>query len=207
MSGALALGLVALASWVFHLLTLRSDRQTQLTWVRVQPSLPEFAALDALPDGPRSFSREELARLKVDAPPHTTLGSVIAVVDGGNGAFALSLIEALRVALPEAVIMPYALTAAARRAMEGAAGGSAPPGALGRAAVIIAMSDDLTTSADGEPPDLELQDALKAGNARVLLLPPRRSNYRWVGAPDWPAERWIQCVVSEAAHVVRPNTL
>jgi hypothetical protein len=203
MSAALAVGLVALASWVFHVLTLRSDRQAQLTWVRVQPSLPESTAPSAPPEGPRSFSREELAPPKVETLPHTAPEASIVVVDGGNGAFALSLIEALRAAFPEAVIMPHGLTAAARRAMEDTGGGSAPPGALGRAAVIIALSDDLAVSADGEPLDLDLEDALRAGNARVLLLPPRRSNYRWVGAPNWPPERWIQYVVSEAAHVIR----
>jgi hypothetical protein len=202
-SGALAVGLVALVSWAFHVLTLRSDRQTQLTWIRVQPSLPEPAALGALSEGPRSFSREELAALKVETPPYMASGPTIVVVDGGDGAFAVSLMDALRAALPEAVIMPHGLTAAARRAMKDASGGKVLPDALGNAAVIIAASDDLAISADGETADSELQDALRAGAARVLLLPPRRPSYRWVGAPDWPPERWIQYVVGEAIHVIR----
>lgn len=205
-SGALALGLVALGWWVLHVLTLRSDRQAQLTWIRVQPSLPQPFTIPVVPIGVRNFSREELAPVaaKVQEPlPIMPAGPIIVVVDGGDGAIGAGVIEALRAALPDIVISPYGLTEAARVAMAGEVAGAVFPGALAHAAVIIAPSDDLVAPAAGVSQDHELQTAVAAGHARVLLLPPRQPQYRWVGAPDWPPERWIQYVVGEAARALR----
>ena len=213
MSGALSIGLVALGWWVLHVLTLRADRQAQATWLRVQASLPGPAPFEIPAEGPRNFAREELAPLPVAAAAVAPIaaasapgGPVIVVVDGEDGAMGVSIIDALRVALPNTVIAPHGLTAAAREAMKaGSADAATLSDALKWAAVIIVASDDLPARGEGVSPDYELQSAFESGRARVLLLPPRRAQYRWVGAPDWPMDRWIQYVVSEAARALQPG--
>ena len=37
----------------------------------------------------------------------------------------------------------------------------------------------------------------------LLLLPPRDSRLRWVAAPDWPLEQWIENAVIEIADAVK----
>jgi hypothetical protein len=39
-----------------------------------------------------------------------------------------------------------------------------------------------------------------AGPGRKLLLPPRELSLRWVAAPDWSEERWIENAVIEAVN-------
>ncbi len=209
MSSALAVGLVAVGWWALHVLTLRSDRLAQATWLRVQASLPGPVEFVIPADGSRSFAREELTPLapaspEMDATAAVPAAPVIVVVDGADGALGVSIMEALRAALPGVIVAPHGLTVPARQAMQDdAANASALPDALKWAAVIIMASDDLPARGEGVSPDYELQSALESGRAQVLLLPPRRAHYRWVGAPDWPMERWIQYVVSEAARALQ----
>jgi hypothetical protein len=43
---------------------------------------------------------------------------------------------------------------------------------------------------------------LAASPARLILLPPRDPRLRWVAAPDWPDERWIENAVIEVSNVL-----
>jgi hypothetical protein len=125
-------------------------------------------------------------------------------VDGEDGVLGVSIMDALRLALPDAIIAPRGLTATARTAMQaGSTDAAMVSDALKWAAVIIVASDDLPARGEELSPDYELQSAFEDGRARVLLLPPRRAQYRWVGAPDWPMERWIQYVVSETVRALQ----
>ena len=46
----------------------------------------------------------------------------------------------------------------------------------------------------------QLAAAIAAGPGRKLLLPPRELSLRWVAAPDWSEERWIENAVIEAVN-------
>ena len=118
-----------------------------------------------------------------------------------------ALLAALRRALPDAVLWPVGLNAAAQLAMLNALGDGTPPAvpadALSRAAAVLGPGDILLAGGlDGEvTPDLAA--ALAASPARLLLLPPRDPRLRWVAAPDWPLERWIENAVIDATNATR----
>lgn len=188
-TGALATGLVALTWWTVHFLSLRADRQSQAVWLRVQASLPA--------EGPRTIPRETLAPIGVEIAPVQP----IVIVDGDDGAIGVALVRALRAALPQATVWPLGLTAAAQAAMTQALGAGAAslpaPEALAAAAVLIGPSDALTP--ERVP---QLAAALTGGGTHVLLLPPRDPRLRWIAAPDWPIERWIEYAVTEAGAAI-----
>jgi hypothetical protein len=78
-----------------------------------------------------------------------------------------------------------------------------PGNALAQAAVILGPSDILLAgSLDGDVTN-DLVSALASSPTRLLLLPPRDSRLRWVAAPDWPLERWIDNAVIEIADAVK----
>jgi hypothetical protein len=202
-TGALAAGLVAVVWWLVHLLTLRADRKMQSTWERIQ-SLAAAPAQAA--PGVRSYRREELSALPVVAAAERAALRPVVVVDGGTGALGAGLVAALRTALPRAVIWPVGLNPGAQAAMSRALGHrtpfAPPPDALARASVVVGATDVLFTENGGSALEAGLAEALAAGKARVLLLPPRGGSLRWVAAPDWPDERWIQYVVAEATDIL-----
>jgi hypothetical protein len=55
---------------------------------------------------------------------------------------------------------------------------------------------------DGDAPP-ELAAALAASPAQKFLLPPHDSRLRWVAAPDWPLELWVEYAVAEMAEYLR----
>ncbi len=132
----------------------------------------------------------------------------VVVIDGGDGSVGAAALVALRRTLPDAVLWPIGLNAAAQVAMLNALGGAMPPAvpgnALAQAAAILGPSDILLAgSLDGDVTD-SFVSALAASSARLLLLPPRASRLRWIAAPDWPLERWIENAVIEIADAVSP---
>jgi hypothetical protein len=92
--------------------------------------------------------------------------------------------------------------------MLNALGGAIPPAvpgnALALAAAIIGPSDMLLSGGLGGDVTDSLVAAIAESPARVLLLPPRDSRLRWIAAPDWPLEKWIDNAVIEIAGVVKP---
>jgi hypothetical protein len=131
--------------------------------------------------------------------------AILAVVDGGDGALGASLILALRQAFPNLVLWPVSLSEPAQTAMAAALDGQVPEpmlaatDAISRAAVVLGSSDILAPGGlDGEVTP-ELAAAILTGSAHKVLLPPRQARIRWVGAPDWPRERWVENAVAEVA--------
>ena len=132
----------------------------------------------------------------------------VAVIDGADGSVGAAAMVALRRALPDAVLWPIGLNATAQVTMLNALGGAMPPAvpgsALALAAAILAPSDILLAgSLDGDVTD-SLVSALVDSSARILLLPPRDPRLRWIAAPDWPLEQWIDNAVIEIAGLVKP---
>jgi hypothetical protein len=95
------------------------------------------------------------------------------------------------------------LNTAAQAAMVKVLGGAstaAPPDAPARATLIIGTSDMVVPGGLGGEVSAQLAAALAAGPGRKLLLPPRELSLRWVAAPDWSEERWIENAVIEAVN-------
>lgn len=133
----------------------------------------------------------------------------LAVIDGGDGAVGAALIAALRAAFPDAVLWPMGLNAAAQVAMLEGLGDEPPamPGdALSRAAGILAPSDVMLPGALEGEVTLELIEALAASPARIVLLPPRNDRLRWVAAPTWPFEKWVENAVVEAGNILNAES-
>jgi hypothetical protein len=206
-SAALAAGGVGLFWLITHVLILRGDRRWQAS-ERSQSFAPPPAGADSAgaadASGARSFRREELAVL---AASTALAARPVVVIDGGDGALGSGLLAALRSALPQATLWPVGLNPAAQTAMLAALGGAAPPGvppdALARAAAVVGPSDLLLPGGLGGEVSPQLVADLAASRARLLLLPPRDPRLRWVAAPDWPVERWIENTVIEVGNVVQ----
>ncbi|MCU0501119.1 MAG: DUF5671 domain-containing protein [Anaerolineae bacterium] len=151
----------------------------------------------AVASGPRRYEREALPPAAVRPRP------IILVIDGGDGAFGARLLVALAAALPEAVLWPMGLNPSAQAAMAKALGGvatTALPDAPARATLIIGPSDMVVPGGLGGEVSAQLAAAVAAGPGRKLLLPPRELALRWVAAPDWSEERWIENAVIEAVN-------
>ncbi|MGC8780377.1 MAG: DUF3842 family protein, partial [Anaerolineae bacterium] len=103
---------------------------------------------------------------------------------------------------------PLGLNAAAQMALLHALGGAppvVPSDAPARAALIMGPADMLIAGGlDGEVAP-ELAAAIAGSPATKLLLPPRGPALRWVAAPDWPLERWVENAVIEAANALSTN--
>lgn len=179
-AGAAAAAAVAGLWAIAHTLTLRGD-------VRVADS--QLAA-DAQAGGGSSPAFPE-GEDQVEA----------VVIDGLDGGIGAALVDALRRQLPEIAVRPVGLGETARLALGGAPG--APGDALGRAAIIIGPADILTPGAMGGEVSAELVASLRASRARILLLPPRDPAHRWVSAPEWPLERWLEEAVVEVQEALR----
>jgi hypothetical protein len=87
-------------------------------------------------------------------------------------------------------------------ALGDAAPPAVPPDALARAAAIVGPSDLLLPVCMGGEVSAQLLAGMAASSARLILLPPRDPRLRWVAAPDWPDERWIENAVIEVQNVV-----
>ena len=151
----------------------------------------------AVASSPRRYERETLPPAAVRPRP------IILVIDGGDGAFGARLLAALAAALPQATLWPMGLNAAAQAAMAKALGGAstaALPDAPARATLIIGPSDMVVPGGLGGEVSAQLAAAVAAGPGRKLLLPPRELSLRWVAAPDWSEERWIENAVIEAVN-------
>jgi hypothetical protein len=194
-------------------LTLRGDARwlaaDQAASVRVAAATePTKVAVTA---APRSYRREELVAVAAGAGIAVLSARPVAVIDGADGSVGAAALIALRRALPDAILWPIGLNANAQVAMLNSLGGAMPPAvpgnALAQAAAIVGPSDILLAgSLDGDVTN-ELVSALAGSSARLLLLPPRDSRLRWVAAPDWPLERWIENAVIEIADVVNSLTV
>ena len=166
------------------------------------------AATDAVPPDafrvPRRIARRSLpgAEALVSGAPATPAPSrAVCVVDGLDGAWGAALVGAIRDALPALEIWPVGLNAEAQVAMlaqmPDAMAPAVPPDALTRAGFVVGPSDILQPGAlDGEVTG-DLAAALADGPAEVLLLPPRSARLRWVAAPDWSLQEWVDNTVIE----------
>jgi hypothetical protein len=129
----------------------------------------------------------------------------LAVIDGGDGRVGAALVAALRAAFPGAMLWPMGLNAAAQVAMlEGLMDEppAVPGDALSLVAGILAPSDVMIPGAlDGEV-TMRLVEALSTSPAKIVLLPPRDQRLRWVAAPIWPMERWVENAVIEAGNIL-----
>jgi hypothetical protein len=130
-------------------------------------------------------------------------GAAVAVVDGGDGRIGALLIDALRRQLPQVNLWPVGLNDAAQEAMDGALGlpvlPDVPLDALEQAMAILGPNDIVIPGGlSGEVPP-ELAAAVVESPARKILLPSEDPRLRWVAAPAWSAERWVQKAVAEVA--------
>lgn len=212
-SAAAAAG-VALIWALAHGLTWRGDRRWLAAEaaapepIAVPPALPTAAAEPRQAEGPRSYRREDLATLAADAGipilPQSPPQPALVIIDGADGVVGAALLAALHQALPDVVLWPMGLNAAAQVAMLEALGAGSPPAvpadAISRATAVLGPADILAPGGlDGEV-SADVAAALAATSARVLLLPPRATHLRWVAAPNWPLRQWIENAVIEAAH-------
>jgi hypothetical protein len=219
LAGAGAAAGVSLIWLIAHLLTLRGDSRwlaaDQEDAASANPPLAESssdiaaAALTsaALAAAPRSYRREDLAVAAAAAGFAVLPERPIVVVDGADGKVGATALIALRRALPAAVLWPIGLNAGAQVAMLNALSTETPPAipgdALHQAAIILGPSDILLPgSLDGEVTS-SLTASLAQSHARILLLPPREARLRWIAAPDWPLEKWIENAVIEIQSAVR----
>jgi hypothetical protein len=213
--------------WTFaHLLTLRGDRRWQLAdsrWrmadgnpqtVALQPAgtaVPATGPQAAAVAGPRRFQRDTLPSpedaLRAREAAERRARAALAVIDGADGIMGAALLMALRKALPDAVLWPVGLNAAAQVAMLNALDDRTPPAvpgdALSQATAILGPSDILLAGGLSDEVTPDLIAALTASPARLLLLPPRDPRLRWVAAPDWPLERWVENAVIEATNAIQ----
>jgi hypothetical protein len=125
----------------------------------------------------------------------------VAVVDGKNGVAGAALVAGLRRALPDLVIWPVGLNAAAQVEMLAALGDGTPPAlsatALDSVSLILGPADIMTPGGmDGEVSD-EVFSAISASPATVLLLPPRDARLQWIAAPEWSLAQWVDHAVFE----------
>jgi hypothetical protein len=157
------------------------------------------------------YDRSELPRLPIAAAATSQAvvaqqGAPVAVFDGGNGTVGTMLLQGLRQTRPDLVLWPIGLTSAAQATMERTLGdvpaAAVPPDALERAVAILGPSDIVTPGGLGGEVPPELAAAIVASPARKILLPPADPRFRWVAAPDWSSERWIQQAVAEVAGIV-----
>jgi len=206
-----AAALIALLWAISHALTLRGDDRWLIADSRLQIADGREQMADEVPAtnrGPRSFQREALPALAEVLNPQPAVVSqrpsaTVVVIDGADGAVGTALLSVLHRAMPAAVFWPMGLNAAAQVAMLNALGAGTPPAvppdALARAIAILGPSDiTMSGGLDGEVTD-ELAAALAGSSARLLLLPPRDPRLRWVAAPDWPLERWVENAVIEVS--------
>jgi hypothetical protein len=109
---------------------------------------------------------------------------------------------ALRQALPGVTCWPVSLSQAAESAMTAALDMATspvlPPNLLDRALLITGPGDILVPGGIGGEVTPGLAASIAASPARKLLLPPRDAQQRWVAAPVWPLEQWVENAVSEA---------
>ncbi len=219
-AGAIAAALVSLFWTLTHGLVLRGDERWRAAeasaavpaaepvsaQVTGQIAGPEAPA--AVTPGPRRYRREELAAWASAAGVPGAQRPLV-VVDGADGAVGAALIAALRQALPDTLLWPIGLNAAAQVAMLNALGGdmapAVPPDAFSRALAILGPADILLPGGlDGDVTG-ELAAVVAASPARVLLLPPRDPRLRWVAAPAWPLARWVENAVIEAINILQPT--
>jgi len=207
LAGACAAACVSLIWLIVHALILRGDSRW-LAADRSEAAQEEgMDAVTAVAAVPRSYRREDLAAFAAGAGIQVLPSRPVVVVDGADGSVGAAALVALRRALPDAILWPIGLNAAAQVAMLNALGDVTPPivpgDALNQAAVILGTSDILLSGGlDGEV-DSRSAAALAESPARILLLPPRESRLRWIAAPDWPRERWIENAVIEIANVLK----
>ena len=158
----------------------------------------------------REYRREDLQPLAVEAglaaasgfrPPYA-----LAVIDGSDGSLGAQLLVALAAAFPKAVLWPVGLNEAAHQAMLNALRADEslviPENAFEQVSAILAPSDVLVAGGLGGRMAAELADALARTPARIILLPPRDERLRWVAAPKWPVERWVENAVIEVGNVL-----
>lgn len=157
----------------------------------------------------RQYRREELPTVAAESSlvieSERRPAKALAVIDGGDGMAGAALLAALRSAFPDVVLWPIGLNAAAQVAMLEGLGDEPPaiPGdALARAAGVLAPSDVMLPGALEGEVTLELIEALSASPARIVLLPPRSERLRWVAAPSWPFEKWVENAVVEAGNLL-----
>ncbi|MCX7670960.1 MAG: DUF3842 family protein [Anaerolineae bacterium] len=207
-------GLVGGICLIGHLVTLHRDEQgaphsaeaarAPVPPAPVSPAPPAAGSgLQSPAAAPRRYTRAALPPTPVAPRPPAIL-----IVDGLDGAVGARLIAGLAARLPDAVLWPLGLNAAAQMALLTALGGAppvVPADAPARAALIMGPSDMLIADGlDGEV-GAELAAALAHSPAHKLLLPPRDPRLRWIAAPDWPIERWIENAVIEASNALATN--
>ena len=204
----LAAAVVAACWWITHAMLISDDNRLL---AHDTASQEQVVAEEPVAAGqPRSYRREDLVALAAAsglAIPRAAPGPVL-VIDGQDGALGAALLAALRTALPGAVLWQVGLNPAAHAAMSAALADrpplAAPANAVANAAVILGPSDIAMPGGLGGEVGPDLAAAIAARSGPVLLLPPRNPQTRWVAAPDWPLERWIEHAVAEAAEIVAP---
>jgi hypothetical protein len=216
--GVLSGGVVALFWLITHLFVLRGDRRREAIAGPgpFTPAAPAaaVAAGASSPDsssasGARSYRRDALPALAASAALFSSANAPrpVIVIDGGNGSMGSRLLAALHRASPKTSFWPLGLNPNAQAVMLAALGNDAPPAlpsdALAKAIAVVGPSDMLLPGGLGGEVSAQLLADLAASPARLVLLPPRDLRLRWVAAPEWPEERWIENAVIEVTNVLQ----
>ncbi len=204
------LALIGLICLVGHLWTLRTDERDLAGETRSKGTPAAAAAVaaawrEADAPSPATGAPRRFERAALPASPMMARAPIILVIDGGDGELGARLIAALAGRLPDVVLWPLGLNAAAQVALLNALGGAVPAvpaDAPARATLIVGPTEILIADGlDGEV-SAELAAAVMRSPARKLLLPPRQTGLRWVAAPTWPLERWAENAAVEAANAL-----
>ena len=129
---------------------------------------------------------------------------------GLNAAAHVALLDAVHHALGGASARPPGETADknnrsddfSRPARHGATKVATAEQAISRATLIVGPSDMLIPGGLAGEVTAELAAAIAASAAAKLLLPPRSPTLRWVAAPAWPEDRWVENAVIEAVNAL-----
>lgn len=133
----------------------------------------------------------------------TQAGEVhVAVVDDEDGRFGEKLIAAIHKAVPNAILHPIGLTAAANEALH-TADEPLPAGEVLKSAQIIVGPWTIATPyvVHGET-DMEMLAAVSASPGHKLLIPKPEQGWDWAGMGKWNAETAVKQTINAVKQII-----
>jgi hypothetical protein len=175
-ANALAVGALAAAVWLYHAFLLRRDQQTV----------------------PGPEAGEERPEAQVQPVPALR----VALLDGDDGHLGCSLLQAFQRQLPELIVRPFGLTAAAAAAM-------AVPAAQPDISEVLAEADLIVgpwqvAVADGATAVTpEIAGAVVNSRAHKVLIPLAAAGWTWVGVNGLAAEAAVGQTVAAVKQITQ----